>query len=78
MANVSIKKMKRAEEDYRSLLVRYKKTKCEVETLNGELTEAYSKIKSLALKTINERVEVHDSLDEDEVKKDAAHLMKNF
>ena len=36
------------------------------------------KIKSLALKTINERVEVHDSLDEDEVKKDAAHLMKNF
>ena len=36
------------------------------------------KIKSLALKTINERVEVHDSLDEDEVEKDAAHLMKNF
>ena len=36
------------------------------------------KIKPLALKTINEKVEVHDSLDEDEVEKDAAHLMKNF
>ena len=36
------------------------------------------KSKSLALKTINERVEVHDSLDEDEVKKDVAYLVKNF
>ena len=47
MAKTAIKKMKRAEEDYRSLLVRYKETKCEMETLNGELTEAYSKIKFL-------------------------------
>ena len=36
------------------------------------------KSKSLALKMINERVEVHDSLDEDEVKKDVAYLVKNF
>ena len=41
VANATIKKMKRAEEDYRSLLVRYKETKCEIETLNGELTKAY-------------------------------------
>ena len=44
-----LKKMKiqlvleKAEEDYRSLLVRYKEAKCEIETLNGELTEAYTK-----------------------------------
>ena len=34
--------------------------------------------KSLALNTINERVEAHDSSDEDVVKKDAAYLAKNF
>ena len=36
------------------------------------------KSKSLALKTINERIEAHDSLDEDVVKKDVTHLAKNF
>ena len=30
VANAAIKKMKRAEEDYRSLLIRYKETKCEM------------------------------------------------
>ena len=34
--------------------------------------------KSLALKTINERVEAHDSSDEDVVVKDVAYLVKNF
>ena len=43
VAKVAVKKMKKANEDYRSLLVRYKDAKCEIETLNGELTEAYSK-----------------------------------
>ena len=38
--------------DYKSLLVRYKETKCEVETLNGELTKTYSKIKFLELEVI--------------------------
>ena len=41
VAKAAIKKIKRAGEDYRSLLVRYKETKCEMETLNGELIEAY-------------------------------------
>ena len=41
VAKAIVKKMKKAEEDYRSLLVRYKEAKCEIETLNGELTEAY-------------------------------------
>ena len=36
------------------------------------------KSKSLALKTINERLEVHDSSDEDVVDKDVAYLVKNF
>ena len=36
------------------------------------------KSKSLALKTINERVEAHGSSDEDGVEKDVAYLVKNF
>ena len=36
------------------------------------------KSKSLALKTINEMVEAHDSSDEDVVEKDVAYLAKNF
>ena len=50
--------MKRAEQDYKSLLVRYKETKCEVEMLNGELTEAYSKIKFLELEVIQANAKV--------------------
>ena len=49
VAKVAVKKMKKAEEDYKSLLVCYKEAKCEMETMNGELTEAYSKIKFLEL-----------------------------
>ena len=36
------------------------------------------KSKSLALKTVNERVDVHDSSDDDAVEKDVAYLVKNF
>ena len=36
------------------------------------------KSKSLALKTINERVEAHNSSDEDVIEKDVAYLAKNF
>ena len=52
VAKATIKKMKRAEQDYKSLLVCYKETKYEVEKLNEELTEAYSKNKFLGLKVI--------------------------
>ena len=45
-----MKKMKKAKEDYRSLLVRYKEAKCETETLNGELTKAYTKVRFLEAK----------------------------
>ena len=58
VAKTAIKKMKRAEQNYKSLLVRYKETKCEVETLNEELTEAYSKIKFLELKVIQANAKV--------------------
>ena len=58
VANAAIKKMKRAKEDYRSLLIRYKETKCEMETLNGELTEAYSKIKFLELEVVQANAKV--------------------
>ena len=69
VAKATIKKMKRAEEDYRSLLVRYRETKCEMETLNGELTEAYSKIKFLELEVVqaNAKVERVSSKKLDEV-----------
>ena len=36
------------------------------------------KSKSLALKTVNEMVDVHDSSDDDVVEKDVAYLAKNF
>ena len=52
VAKTAIKKMKKVEEDYKSLLVRYKEAKCEIETMNGELTEAYSKIKFLELEVV--------------------------
>ena len=52
VASAAIKKMKRVEKDYKSLLIRYKETKCEMETLNRELTEAYSKIKFLELEVV--------------------------
>ena len=61
--------MKRAKQDYRTHLVRYKETKCEVEMLNGELTETYSKIKFLELEVIqvNAKVEWVSSKKLDEV-----------
>ena len=58
VAKATIKKMKRAEQDYKSLPVQYKETKCEVEMLNRELTEAYSKIKFLELEVIQANAKV--------------------
>ena len=59
MAKAAIKKMKRVEQDYRSLLVQYKETKCEMEMLNEKLTKASSKFKFLELEVIlaNAKVE---------------------
>ena len=58
VAKAAMKKMKKAEEDYESLLVHYKEAKCEIETLNGELTETYSKIKFLELEVVQANAKV--------------------
>ena len=58
VAKAAVKKMKKVEEDYRSLLVRYKEAKCEIEMLNGELTEAYTKVKFLELEVIQANAKV--------------------
>ena len=47
VAKAAVKKMKKAEEDYRSLLMRHKEAKCEIEKLNSELSEAYTKVRFL-------------------------------
>ena len=58
VAKAAMKKMKKAEEDYRSLLVRYKEAKCEIETLNGELTEAYNKVRFLEHEVVQANAKV--------------------
>ena len=58
MAKAAIKKMKKAEEDYRSLFVRYKEAKCEIETLNGELTEVYTNVKFHELEVLQASAKV--------------------
>ena len=47
VAKVTVKKMKKVEEDYRSLLMHHKEAKCEIEKLNGELSKAYTKVRFL-------------------------------
>ena len=58
VAKAAVKKMKKAEEDYKSLLVRYKEAKCKIEMLNGELTEAYTKVKFLELEVVQANAKV--------------------
>ena len=58
VAKVAVKKMKKVEEDYRSLLVRYKEAKCEIETLTSELTEAYTKVKFLEHEVVQANAKV--------------------
>ena len=58
VAKATIRKMKKVEQDYNSILVRFKEMKCEVEALNGELTNAYSKIKFLELEVIQANAKV--------------------
>ena len=69
VAKAAIRKMKKVERDYKSILVRYKETKCEVEALNEELMNAYSRIKFLELVVIqaNAKVEQVASKKLDEV-----------
>ena len=50
--------MKKAEDDYESILTWYKETKCEAKGLNEELNNAYSKIKFLELEIIQANAKV--------------------
>ena len=58
MAKTVVKKMKKADEDYRSLLIHHKEAKCEIEKLNGELSEAYTKVKFLEQKVVQANAKI--------------------
>ena len=58
MVKAAIRKMKKVEENYKSVLTQYKETKCEVEGLNEELNNAYSKIKFLELEVVQANAQV--------------------
>ena len=55
MAKAAVKKMKKVDEDYKSLLICYKEAKCEIEILNGELSEAYTKVRFLEQEVVQRR-----------------------
>ena len=58
VAKAAMKKMKKAEEDYKSLLIRYKGAKCEIETLNSGLSEAYTKVRFLKQKVVQANTKI--------------------
>ena len=58
VAKAAVRKKKKVEEDYRSLLVRYKEAKCEIETLNDELTESYTKVRFLEHEVVQANAKV--------------------
>ena len=58
VAKPAIRKMKKVEQDYNNILVRYKETNCKVEATNEELTNAYSRIKFLELEVIQANAKV--------------------
>ena len=58
MAKIAVKKMKKAEEDYKSLLIRYKEAKCEIETLNGDLSEACTKVRFLEQEVVKANTKI--------------------
>ena len=80
VAKAAVKKMKKAEEDYKSLLIRYKEAKCEIETLNGELSEAYTKVRFLELKVVqaNTKIERVSTKKLDDVISSQKHFSDKF
>ena len=58
VAKAAVRQMKKAEEDYKSLLIRYKEAKCEIETLNGELSEAYTKVRFLEQEVVQANAKI--------------------
>ena len=58
VAKATVKRMRKAEEDYKSLLIRYKEAKCEIETLNDELSEAYKKVRFLEQEVVQANTKI--------------------
>ena len=58
VAKAAVKKMKKAEEDYRSLLMCHKEAKCEIEKLDGELSEAYTKVRFLEQEVVQANAKI--------------------
>ena len=58
LTKAAVKKMKKAEEDYRSLLMHHKEAKCEMEKLNGELSEAYTKVRFLEQEVVQANAKI--------------------
>nr|POE58617.1 hypothetical protein CFP56_50206 [Quercus suber] len=59
VAKAAVRKMKKAEEDYKSLLIRYKEAKCEIETLNGgELSKAYMMVRFLEQEVVQAHAKI--------------------
>ena len=58
VAKVAVKKMKKANEDYRSLLMRHKEAKCGIEKLNGELSEVYIKVRFLEQEVVQANAKI--------------------
>ena len=58
VAKAAVKKMKKAEEDYRSLLMHHKEAKYEIKKLNGELSEAYTKVRFLEQEVVQANAKI--------------------
>lgn len=58
VAKAAVRKMKKTEEDYKSLLIRYREAKCEIEILNGELSEAYTKVRFLEQEVVQANTKI--------------------
>ena len=80
VAKAAVKKMKKAEEDYKSLLIRYKEAKCEIETLNGELSEAYIKVRFLEQEVVqaNTKIERVSTKKLDDVISSQKHFLDKY
>ena len=77
VAKATVKKMKKAEEDYKSFLICYKEAKCEIETLNGKLSEAYTKVRFLEQEVVqaNTKIERVSTKKQDDVMSSQKHFL---
>ena len=58
VAKAAVRKMNKAEENYKSLLIRYRVAKCEIEILNDELSETYTKVRFLEQEVVQANAKI--------------------